>query len=135
MNYLNLSSSSNQPSRKHKFSQSTPQETPEQFCLNLSHCLIEVLAGARNLEQLARWVSDGMYSHLVKQKMISERFRVMNPSVVRPRVVLGKPHLQYFNETIIDAVVLAHEDERTRAITLRLEFTNNRWVATTIGIL
>ena len=31
---------------------------PERVLQHLTHCVIEVLAGARDLEQLARWVTD-----------------------------------------------------------------------------
>ncbi len=39
---------------------------PAPLLENLTRCVIEVLAGARDLEQLARWVSDDVYRHLPK---------------------------------------------------------------------
>ena len=45
---------------------SLPDPTPP--LENLTRCVIEVLAGARDLEQLARWVSDDVCRHLLKRK-------------------------------------------------------------------
>jgi hypothetical protein len=33
---------------------------------NLTRCVIEILAGARELEQISRWVTDDVYRHLLK---------------------------------------------------------------------
>ncbi|WP_198414502.1 Rv3235 family protein [Cryobacterium sp. Sr8] len=41
---------------------------PEPLVINLTRCVIEVLAGARELDQLARWVTDDVYRHLLNQK-------------------------------------------------------------------
>src|SRR5215216_286797 len=48
---------------------------PQPLLENLTRCVIEILAGARDLEQIARWVSDDVYRHLVKRVVISSRAR------------------------------------------------------------
>ena len=50
-----------QPSRRHEL------PDPEPLLRNLTLCVIEVLAGARDLEQLARWVTDDVYRNLSKR--------------------------------------------------------------------
>ena len=41
---------------------------PEPLLRNLTRCVIEVLAGARDLEQLARWVNDDVYRNLLEAR-------------------------------------------------------------------
>jgi hypothetical protein len=41
---------------------------PRPLVENLTRCVIEILAGARDLEQIARWVSDDVYRHLLNPK-------------------------------------------------------------------
>ena len=48
---------------------------PEPMLRNLTHCVIEVLAGARDLEQLARWVTDDVYRNLSKRVVLAARAR------------------------------------------------------------
>ena len=44
-----------------------PDPTP--LLENLTRCVVEILAGARDLEQISRWVTDDVYRHLLKQKI------------------------------------------------------------------
>ena len=48
---------------------------PEPLLENLTRCVIEILAGARDLEQIARWVDDDVYRHLLKRVVLSTRAR------------------------------------------------------------
>ena len=42
--------------------------TPSPLLENLTRCVIEILAGARDLEQIARWVTDDVYRHLLEAR-------------------------------------------------------------------
>src|SRR5687768_16708758 len=37
---------------------------PQPLIENLTRCVIEILAGARDLDQISRWVTDDVYRHL-----------------------------------------------------------------------
>lgn len=57
---------------------------------NLTRCVIEILAGARELDQIARWVSDDVYRHLLKRVVLSARARrTKGQSVTRPVFTIG----------------------------------------------
>ena len=67
---------------------------PRPLLENLTRCVIEILAGARELEQVARWVSDDVYRHLLKRKVESGTCRSMQLSTyararMSPRVSLA----------------------------------------------
>ncbi len=42
---------------------------PQPLLENLTRCVIEILAGARDLEQISRWVTDDVYRHLLKHSV------------------------------------------------------------------
>src|ERR1700712_474567 len=46
---------------------------PAPLLENLTRCVIEILAGARDLEQLARWVTGDVYRHLLPRVVLSTR--------------------------------------------------------------
>jgi len=109
---------------------------PEQLLRNLTHCVIEALAGARDLEQLARWVTDDVYRNLSKRVVLAARARrVKGQSAQRPAFSLGRVHLCEPADGIVEAVVIVHQRARSRAVAIRLEGLDQRWRASAIGVL
>jgi hypothetical protein len=111
-------------------------DDPGLLSAKLALCVIEILAGARPLDQLGRWVSDSVYVQLLRRTVIASRSReVTGDDARRPRVRVGEPMINHLGETIVDAVVMIHQPARSRAVALRLERHRNRWRATAISVL
>jgi hypothetical protein len=109
---------------------------PGLVCAKLALCVIEILAGARPLEQVGRWVSDAVYVQLLRRTVIAARAReVTGDDARRPRVRVGEPMIHRLDDSIVDAVVMIHQPTRSRAVALRLERHRNRWRATAISVL
>ncbi|MGY4859715.1 Rv3235 family protein [Cryobacterium sp. AP23] len=109
---------------------------PEPLLINLTRCVIEVLAGARELDQLARWVSDDVYRHLLKRVVLSARARaVKGQRAQRPTITIGRVTINEPRDGIIEAVVIVHSKVRVRAVAVRLEGLDNRWRASAINVL
>ncbi len=109
---------------------------PRPLIENLSRCVIEVLAGARELEQLMRWVSDDVYRHLLRRVVLSARARqARGERPVRPAIVLGSVLICSPRDGVVEATVIVHGRGRTRAVALRLEGLDRRWRATAIHVL
>jgi hypothetical protein len=109
---------------------------PEPLVVNLTRCVIEVLAGARELDQIARWVSDDVYAHLLKRVVLSARARaVKGQRPQRPTISIGRVHISEPRDGVIEAVVIVHTRARVRAVALRLEGLDNRWRASAINVL
>jgi hypothetical protein len=98
--------------------------------------VVEVIAGTRQIDQLARLLSDEVYQRL-SRRAVEARQR---------RDALGqKTHYQNFSvlnmmnssprDGVIESVVLLNAQRRTRAVTIRLEGINNRWRATAVSVL
>lgn len=109
---------------------------PEPLLVNLTRCVMEILAGARDLEQISRWVTDDVYRHLLKRVVISARARqATGRAVVRPAFTIGSTTLCEPRDGVIEAVVIVRGKARCRAVALRLEGLDNRWRATAINVL
>lgn len=119
--------------------QPTPRENlpnPEPLIENLTRCVIEILAGARDLDQIARWVSDDVYRHLLKRVVLSARARqVKGRPVVRPSFAIGSTLVCEPRDGVVEAVVVVRGKARVRAVALRLEGLDSRWRATAINVL
>ena len=109
---------------------------PEPLLINLTRCVIEVLAGARELDQLARWVSDDVYRHLLKRVVLSARARaVKGQRAQRPTIPIGRVIISEPRDGVVEAVVIVHSRVRVRAVALRLEGLDRRWRASAINVL
>jgi hypothetical protein len=109
---------------------------PAPLLENLTRCVIEVLAGARDLEQLARWVSDDVYRHLLKRVVLSTRARrARAQNATRPSFSIGSTSICEPRDGVVEAVVIVRNRVRTRAVAIRLEGLDSRWRATAIHVL
>jgi len=109
---------------------------PEPLIDNLTRCVIEILAGARDLEQIARWVDDDVYKHLLKRVVLSTRARqAKGQPARRPSFTIGSMSICEPRDGVVEAVVIVVGKARTRAVAMRLEGFDTRWRATAINVL
>lgn len=109
---------------------------PEPLVVNLTRCVIEVLAGARELDQLTRWITDEVYRHLLKRVVLAKRARQAKGATVRrPQFSLGSTTLYRPKDGVVEAVVIVHQKVRSRAVAIRLEGLDSRWRASAINVL
>ena len=109
---------------------------PRVFAQNLARCVVEVLAGTRQLEQLARWLSDDVYEHLLLRDALARRARAARGEPpARLALTMGSTVLSEPTPGVVDAVVIVHGRARSRAVALRLETLHARWRATAVHVL
>lgn len=109
---------------------------PEPLLRNLTHCAIEALAGARELEQLARWVTDDVYRRLQKRVILAARSRrARGVTAQRPVFTVGRIHRCEPADGIIEAVLIVQQRHRFRSVAIRLEGFDTRWRASVITVL
>lgn len=120
----------------HQPASSAALPNPEPLIENLTRCVIEILAGARDLEQISRWVTDEVYRHLLKRVVLAARARqAKGQKVNRPAFTIGSTTLCEPRDGVVEAVVIVRGRARTRAVALRLEGMDQRWRATAINVL
>lgn len=120
----------------HQPSRSATLPSPQPLLENLTRCVIEILAGARDLEQISRWVTDDVYRHLLKRVVLSTRARhAKGQPAKRPTFAIGSTSICEPRDGVVEAVVIVASRARTRAVAIRLEGMDNRWRATAINVL
>jgi uncharacterized SAM-binding protein YcdF (DUF218 family) len=109
---------------------------PTMLVENLAAGVVEVLGGVRDLEQLGRWLSEGVYRHLLRRAIIASRGRdARGQGPARPFAHVGGTRITYPAGNVVEATVLLHGPNRTRAVAIRLEGMDSRWRATALAVL
>ena len=120
----------------HQPSSTASLPDPQPLIENLTRCVIEILAGARDLDQISRWVTDDVYRHLLKRVVLSARARqAKGQRVTRPTFTMGSTTMCEPRDGVVEAVVIVRGRARTRAVAVRLEGLDARWRATAINVL
>jgi hypothetical protein len=109
---------------------------PKPILAFLAQSIIETLAGIRDIEQCARWLSDGVYQQLRQKSLASTRSRAeSNVRALRPNLAVGKISVFSPRAGVIEGVVIVHNIGRARAVAIRLEGYNGRWRARSVAVL
>jgi hypothetical protein len=119
-----------------EFTKGSDLGDPKPVLAFLAQSVIETLAGIRDIEQCARWLSDGVYQQLRQKSVASTRSRAeSNVRALRPNLVVGKMSVFSPREGVIEGVVIVHNMNRARAVAIRLEGYNGRWRARSVAVL
>lgn len=120
-----------------------PQPTPASqlpdpvpLLRSLTQGALEVLAGVREVDQLARWLSEDAFRALAARSNLSARARSargVTPS--RPTFSILSIRESAPADGIVEAVVVVAGPGRTRAVAIRLEGFDSRWRASSLAIL
>lgn len=109
---------------------------PEPLLTALTRGVLEVLAGVREPEQLARWLTDDPYRSLVTRANMATRARsARRQPVMRPAFALKSIRHSSPADGVVEAVIIVETPQRTRAVAMRLEGIDSRWRATSLSIL
>ena len=111
-------------------------ENPEKLLRILAPAVVEVIAGVRNISQLAAHLSEDVYNRLRDRsvKVALERAKRGEPTKA-PQLRVGSMKKQEPRDGVVESVVLVQSPTRTRAVTIRLEGINRRWRATSVSVI
>jgi len=109
---------------------------PEPLARNLTRGVLEVLAGVREVEQLARWLTEDAFRRLVTRSNLAVRARsARGVPAKRPVHAILSVRQQSPADGIVESVVIVQGPARTRAVAIRLEGRDGRWRATSLALL
>lgn len=119
--------------------QPTPSaELPDPVPLlrSLTQGVLEVLAGVREVDQLARWFNEDAFRSLVARANLSARARsARGVSPARPTFEIRSIRTSDPADGVVEAVVIVAGPGRTRAVAIRLEGLDRRWRAASLAVL
>ncbi|WP_309103287.1 Rv3235 family protein [Microbacterium sp.] len=111
-----------------------PEPTP--LLRSLTQGVLEVLAGVREVDQLARWFSEDAFRSLVTRANLSARARSARGVVpARPTFEILSIRCSAPADSVVESVVVVAGPGRTRAVAIRIEGLDRRWRATSLAIL
>ena len=116
-------------------SQVADQPDLSQFFAEISAAYVEVLAGLRRPEQLARWLSDGAYYDVCQRYRRGARQRQLTGLVQRPEIVLRKTKTFETDANAYQGVVLLQISGAIKAISIRAELIHERYRITEIVLI
>ncbi|MBT2485439.1 MULTISPECIES: Rv3235 family protein [unclassified Microbacterium] len=109
---------------------------PAPLLRSLTRGVLEVLAGVREVDQLARWFSEDAFRSLVARSNLSARARsARGVPPARPSFEIRSLRVTEPLDGIIEAVVVVTGPGRTRAVAIRLEGLDHRWRASSLAVL
>lgn len=115
---------------------STALPDPEPFVRNLTRGVLEVFAGVREVDQLARWLTEDPYRKLVTRANLAARARsARGVPARRPVHAILSVHQSSPADGVVESVVVVQGPARTRAVAMRIEGVDGRWRATSLALL
>lgn len=109
---------------------------PEPLIQNLTMGMLEVLSGMREVEQLARWLSEEAFRSLSARTALSRRARMNREAPAkRPNYRIRSVQICSCADNVVEAVAVVLGPQRARAVAIRLEGLDRRWRATSIALL
>ena len=109
---------------------------PETFLRNISRGVLEIFAGVREVDQLARWLTEDAYRKLVTRANLAARARsARGIPAKRPVHQIVSVRHSSPADGIVEGVVIVRGPARTRAVALRLEGMDGRWRPTSLALL
>jgi hypothetical protein len=109
---------------------------PEPLLRNLTRGVLEVLSGVREIEQLARWLTEEAYRVLLTRANLATRARsARGIPAVRPVHHILSVRTCVPTDGVVEAVIVVAGPARTRAVAVRLEGIDRRWRATSLALL
>lgn len=101
----------------------------------ISQAYVEILAGVRRPEQLARWLSDKIYYDLCQRAKREAQQRAVTGPQTRPEISIRKSRTFLTDVNAYEGVVLLKVSGLVRAVSLRAEYIHERFRITDLRML
>ena len=102
----------------------------------LGLCVAEILTGAREVDSIARWITDDVHRHLQQRSAVAARSRQLGGrSRARALLRVGSVIVCCPADGVAEATIVVHTRSHARAVAMRLEERQGRWRATAVGVL
>ncbi|MGU3410116.1 Rv3235 family protein [Microbacterium sp. M1A1_1b] len=116
--------------------QATGPGDPAETARALALCVAEILTGAREVDSIARWITEDVHRHLQQRAAYAARARsAARRHSRRASIRVGGAVVSRPAEGVAEASVVVHTRSHARAVAIRLEVRSGRWRATAVAML
>ena len=102
---------------------------------NLTACVVEILLGVRDVQQIARWVTEATYDQLTERALAARRRRGRQLSRTVPGFEVSSVRACHPADGVVEGAAVVRSAGRTRAVAIRLEGLDGKWRATSVNVL
>ena len=114
----------------HQLSARAELPDPATLVAALAQAFVEVMAGLRPPPQVSRWTSPEVYAALCRRAAVATR---RGPASRRPAVV-RRVRVQEPADGVVEACAVVIQQDRVRALALRLTGLDRRWIVTELSV-
>ncbi|HOA58554.1 MAG TPA: Rv3235 family protein [Dermatophilaceae bacterium] len=114
----------------HQLSARAELPDPAPLVAALAQAFVEVMAGLRPPPQVSRWTSPEVYAALCRRAAVATR---RGPASRRPAVV-RRVRVQEPADGVVEACAVVIQQDRVRALALRLTGLDRRWIVTELSV-
>lgn len=107
---------------------------PDKWAMALAVCAIQASEGLRPVGQLQRWVTAQILDAVEQRARTAERLR-RGRAVTNTSVFARSARAFEAAPGVVEAAVVVVQGQRTRAVSVRLEWRHKRWLATHLMFL
>lgn len=111
------------------------ENNPERIFAEISTAYIEILAGMRSPDQLARWLSDKTYYDLCQKCRRENRSRQVTGAKSRPAITIRRSRVFLTDVQALQGVVVVDISGATKAVSIRAEVIHDRYRVTDLVLL
>lgn len=98
--------------------------------------VLESIHGARDARQFIRWMTDDVYQAVeARAKSVRLRHQALKKPIARPVFTLGNVIVSSPRDGVVEAAAVVHGPTRVRAVAIRLEGLDRRWMTTSFRML
>ena len=102
---------------------------PEAWVTHMAQALVEVMSGARPAPQVIRWTTPEVYAVVARRNAVSGRRALVARRALVRRVRICEPA-----DGVIEACAVVVDNDRVRAIAMRLTGVDRRWVVSALQV-
>lgn len=120
-----------------QYTKTSDLPNPTELVKVLACGIVQVLAGERQVDQLSKMLSEDLYLQLrdaARKNLRKQRYLANKPNT-RLHIEVQRVKLSSPRDGVVESVTLLHAVERTRAVAIRLEGINSKWLATMVSVL
>jgi hypothetical protein len=108
---------------------------PVSLLENLATSVIEILLGVRDVQQIARFVTEPTYDSLASRALVARRARARLGDRSVPEFAIRSVRACHTADGVVEGAIVVRAAGRARAVAIRLEGLDDHWRATALAVL